>query len=63
VDQNIPVALTQAFNDLYRSQASYLSDTYGAQTRAQASTYTSPSQAFGNVASGLGNLFSFSKAF
>jgi len=56
VDQNIPVALTQAFNDLYRSQANYLSDTYGAQTRAQASTYTSPSQAFGNVASGLGNL-------
>ena len=60
VDQNIPVALTQAFNDLYRSQANYLSDTYGAQTRAQASTYTSPSQAFGNVASGLGNMFSFS---
>ena len=56
VDQSIPVALTQAFNDLYRSQANYLSDTYGAQTRAQASTYTSPSQAFGNVASGLGNL-------
>lgn len=49
--------------NIYNTQASYLSDTYGAQTRAQASTYTSPSQAFGNVASGLGNLFSFSKAF
>ena len=63
VDQSIPVALTQAFNDLYSSQANYQASTYGAQTRAQAATYTSPSQAFGNVASGLGNLFSFSKAF
>jgi phosphotransferase system IIB component len=59
-EQAIPVALTGEFNKLYGSQASYLADTYGAQTRAQAATYTSPTQAFGNVASGLGNLFSFS---
>jgi hypothetical protein len=38
VDQNIPVALTQAFNDLYRSQSNYLASTYGAQTAAQASS-------------------------
>jgi len=38
VDQNIPVALTQAFNDLYRSQSSYLASTYGAQVQAQASS-------------------------
>ena len=38
VDQNIPVALTQAFNDLYRSQANYQASTYGAQVQAQASS-------------------------
>jgi hypothetical protein len=38
VDQNIPVALTQAFNDLYRSQSNYLASTYGAQVQAQASS-------------------------
>ena len=38
VDQNIPVALTQAFNDLYRSQSNYLASTYGAQVSAQASS-------------------------
>jgi hypothetical protein len=59
-EQAIPVALTGEFNKLYSSQANYLSDTYGAQTRAMAATYTSPTQAFGNIASGLGSLFSFS---
>jgi len=53
VDQNIPVALTQAFNDLYRSQSNYQASTYGAQVGAQAATYTSPSRAFANVAGGL----------
>jgi hypothetical protein len=53
VDQNIPVALTQAFNDLYRSQSSYQASTYGAQVGAQAATYTSPSRAFANIAGGL----------
>ena len=38
VDPNIPVALTQAFNDLYRSQSNYLASTYGAQVQAQASS-------------------------
>ena len=45
VDQNIPVALTQAFNDLYRSQANYQASTYGAQVGAQAqvdSAYSTP---------------------
>ena len=40
VDQNIPVALTQAFNDLYRSQANYQASTYGAQVQAQAAVDT-----------------------
>lgn len=53
VDQNIPVALTNAFNQLYNSQADYQARTYGAQVGAQAATYTSPSRAFGNIASGL----------
>ena len=45
VDQNIPVALTQAFNDLYRSQSNYQASTYGAQVQAQAqvdSAYSTP---------------------
>jgi hypothetical protein len=45
VDQNIPVALTQAFNDLYRSQSNYQAGTYGAQVGAQAqvaSAYSTP---------------------
>lgn len=46
--------------NIYGALTDYAAETYGAQTRAQAATYTSPSQAFGNVASGLGNLFSFS---
>ena len=63
VDQGIPVNLTNTFANLYGSQANYLANTYGAQVGAISRSYTSPSQAFGNVASGLGNLFSFSKAF
>ena len=58
----IPVALTNAFNQLYRSQADYLGSTYGAQVGALSRAETG-SQAFGNIASGLGNLFSFSKSF
>jgi hypothetical protein len=37
VDQQIPVQLTNAFNQLYRSQADYQASTYGAQVSAQAS--------------------------
>ena len=33
---------------------------YGSQVGAISRSYTSPSQAFGNIASGLGNMFSFS---
>jgi hypothetical protein len=64
-EQAIPVALTGEFNKLYGSQASYLADTYGAQTRAQAATYTSPTQAFGNIASGFSGIFGslFPKGF
>jgi hypothetical protein len=62
VDQQIPVQLTNAFNQLYRSQADYGASTYGAQVGALSRAETG-SQAFGNIASGLGSLFSFSKGF
>ena len=62
VDQQIPVQLTNAFNQLYRSQADYQASTYGAQVGALSRAETG-SQAFGNIASGLGSLFSFSKGF
>jgi hypothetical protein len=58
----IPVQLTNAFNQLYRSQADYQASTYGAQVGALSRQETG-SQAFGNIASGLGNLFSFNKSF
>jgi len=56
VDQNIPVALTQAFNDLYRSQANYQASTYGAQVGAKAASYRSFGQEFGSIAGGIGSL-------
>jgi hypothetical protein len=52
---NIPVALTQAFNDLYRSQSNYQASTYGAQVGAIASQ-PSGAQQFGAIASGIGSL-------
>jgi hypothetical protein len=54
-DPNIPVALTQAFNDLYRSQSNYQASTYGAQVGAIASQ-PSGAQKFGAIASGIGSL-------
>jgi len=63
-EQAIPVALTNAFNELYRSQANYQASTYGAQTSAIASSYQSPAQTFGAIASGISGFipsFSFSR--
>ena len=54
-DPNIPVALTNAFNELYRSQANYQASTYGAQVGAIASQ-PSGAQNFGAIASGIGSL-------
>jgi hypothetical protein len=51
----IPVALTNAFNDLYRSQSNYQASTYGAQVGAIASQ-PSGAQQFGAIASGIGSL-------
>ena len=62
VDQGIPVSLQNAFASLYGSQANYGSSVYGSQVGALSRAETG-SQAFGNVASGLGSLFSFSKGF
>ncbi len=54
VDPSIPVSLTQAFNDLYRSQSNYQASTYGAQVGAIASQ-PSGAQNFGAIASGIGS--------
>ena len=55
VDQSIPVSLTNAFTNLYGSQANYLSSTYGAQVGA-ISKQPSGAEQFGQIATGLGNL-------
>jgi hypothetical protein len=55
VDQQIPVQLTNAFTNLYGSQANYLSSTYGAQVGA-ISRQPSGAEQFGQIATGLGNL-------
>ncbi len=55
VDPSIPVALTNAFNQLYRSQADYLGSTYGAQVGA-ISRQPSGAEQFGQIATGLSNL-------
>jgi len=55
VDQQIPVQLTNAFNNLYRSQADYQASTYGAQIGA-ISRQPSGAEQFGQIATGLGNL-------
>ena len=62
-DPGIPVALQNAFANLYGSQANYLSSTYGAQVGA-ISRQPSGAQNFGAIASGIGSFipsFSFSK--
>jgi len=55
VDQQIPVQLTNAFNQLYNSQANYQASTYGAYTGA-ISRQPSGAEQFGQIATGLGNL-------
>jgi hypothetical protein len=55
VDQQIPVALTNAFNSLYRSQADYGASTYGAQVGA-ISRQQSGAQQFASIAGGIGSL-------
>jgi len=54
-NQEIPVQLTNAFTNLYGSQANYLSSTYGAQVGA-ISRQPSGAQMFGDIAGGLANL-------
>ena len=63
VDQQIPVQLTNAFNQLYKSQADYGASVYGTQVNA-ISRQPSGAQNFGAIASGIGSFipsFSFSK--
>jgi len=57
VDQQIPVALTNAFANLYGSQANYLGSTYGAQVGA-ISRQPSGAQQFAQIAGGVGSLLS-----
>jgi len=56
VDQSIPVALTNAFANLYGSQADYGASTYGAQVGA-ISRQPSGAQNFATIAGGIGDLF------
>jgi hypothetical protein len=55
VDQGIPVALTNAFTNLYGSQANYLANTYGAQVGAL-SRQQSGAQQFASIAGGIGSI-------
>ena len=55
VDPSIPVALTNAFNQLYRSQADYQASTYGAQVGA-ISRQPSGFQNFATLAGGVKDL-------
>jgi len=58
----IPVQLAGNASSIYNATQAAQADMYGAYTKAVASQPTFAQQ-FGNIASGLGNLFSFSKAF
>lgn len=62
VNPNAGFMGAQNASNIYNTLADYQAQTYGAYTAAKARQETA-SQAFGNIASGLGNLFSFSKAF
>jgi len=55
VDQSIPVSLTNAFNQLYRSQADYGASTYGAQIGA-ISRQPNGFQNFATLAGGVKDL-------
>jgi hypothetical protein len=57
VDPSIPIALTNAFANLYGSQANYLSNTYGAQVGAISRQPSGASQ-FAQIAGGVGSLLS-----
>jgi hypothetical protein len=64
VDQNIPVALTNTFANLYGSQANYLSSTYGAQVGAISrqpngfQNFATLAGGFKDIAGGFGGLAS-----
>jgi hypothetical protein len=55
VDQGIPVSLTNAFTNLYGSQANYLANTYGAQVGAISRQQTGAQQ-FADIAGGVASL-------
>ena len=59
INPEIPVQLAQTAASIYNQMQSSQANMYGSQVGAIARSYTSPSQAFGNIASGLGSLFSF----
>jgi len=62
VNPNAGFVGAQNAANIYNTLADYASQTYGARVGALSRAETG-SQAFGNIASGLGNLFSFSKSF
>lgn len=61
-DPRIPVQLASNAANVYNTMSDYQAQTYGAQVGALSRMETG-SQAFGNIASGLGNLFSFKLPF
>ena len=62
VNPNAGFMGAQNATSIYNTLADYGASTYGARVGALSRAETG-SQAFGNIASGLGNLFSFSKSF
>ena len=55
---NIPVDLTQTAASIYNQMQASQASMYGSQVGAIANTYTSPFQAFSQVAGGIGSLLS-----
>ena len=58
-DPGIPAALTQTAASIYNTMQNAQASMYGSQVGAIANSYQSPASAFGSIAQGLGNLFSF----
>ena len=54
----IPAGLTQTAASIYNTMQNAQASMYGSQVGAIASTYTSPFQAFSQVAGGIGSLLS-----
>jgi len=59
VNPNAGLEGAQTSASIYNTMQNAAASMYGSQVGAISRSYTSPSQAFGNIASGLGSMFSF----